>query len=212
MLGSICSFVPFRSAGRERAGPVTAPERRRKSIPGLHSNPVSGEVNTTERTHLPTCLSGWARVEEIIEQTLNRRERHSRMRWDNDHFALSWTAAGEAEESAPLISSNCHMWMPLQPGLSSINRNKFCRNFKGSRLADFLPCRPSFPFPLYFLPFMKVASWFHRLMCCCQVCFALLRAVSSEEGLSRIGRRSAGGKPSGLPAGSSQVKHICCSN
>lgn len=74
-----------------------------------------------ERTHLPTCLSGSACVEEIIDQSLNHRKRHSRMQWDNDHFALSWTASGEAEEFAPLISSNYHMQMPLQRGISSIN-------------------------------------------------------------------------------------------
>lgn len=67
-----------------------------------------------ERTHLPTCLSGSPCVEKIIDQSLNHREHHSRMQWDNDHFALSWTASGEAEEFAPLISSNYHMQMPLQ--------------------------------------------------------------------------------------------------
>lgn len=110
-----------------------------------------------ERTHLPTCLSGSACVEQIIDQSLNHRQPHSRMQWDNDHFALSWMASGEAEEFAPLISSNYHMQMPLQTGISSINRGLLpqLQNF------NTFSSRPNLFFSHRFFqsPFMNIAAY-----------------------------------------------------
>lgn len=100
-------------------------------MPPSLANPPIEEVNGMERTHLPTRLSALAQEEKIIEQILNHRERHRRIQWDNDHFVPSWSAAGEAEDLAPLMSPNCHIWMPPRPRLSSINGNKFFCSFKG---------------------------------------------------------------------------------
>lgn len=153
-------------------------------MPSSLSNPLVGEVNGMERTHLPTRLSALAQEEEIIEQILNHRERRSRIQWDNDHFVPSWTAAGEAEELAPLMSPNCHIWMPSRPGLSSINRNEFFCGFKGRLLCRLSPS-------LLFLPFFPLISFlsqphfagFQRVMYGCQWCFASVCSVSDEQGL-----------------------------
>ncbi len=168
-------------------------------MPPSLSNPPVGEVNGMERTHLPTRLSALAQEEKIIEQILNHREHRSRIQWDNDHFVPSWTAAGEAEELAPLMSPNCHIWMPSWPGLSSINRNEFFCSFKGRLL-----CRLSRSLPL--LPFCLISFlsghtclvwasdvWLSVVLCCVRCVVFLLSRVWSKAGvcMAEAGLRGA---------------------
>ncbi|KAK1788276.1 hypothetical protein P4O66_016720 [Electrophorus voltai] len=96
---TVWSRIPPLYTGPGKGRPPPAPERRRGSNPGPRANPLCREARRVEKdtpANAPARPSALA--EEIIEQTRSRGECFGRMRRDNDHFALSWTAAGEAEE------------------------------------------------------------------------------------------------------------------
>ncbi|KAI5096608.1 cell adhesion molecule 1 isoform X1 [Silurus meridionalis] len=66
------------------------------------TTPIPTTATTTmyTTTSLPGITQGSACVEEIIDQSLNHREHHSRMQWDNGHFALSWMASVDSRAGA----------------------------------------------------------------------------------------------------------------